>query len=138
MRRRRYLRNAVVTPLLVGIGGCQSDSPEEDEIVGRGTLTIENRSEGSVRANYGLLEAGQSIEQATLERVELGVEGDSFEAVYRDVTGGPYRFVVAVPDRDGSPADQQWNLAECQEYGVTARIFPDALNVSASLCVHRL
>jgi hypothetical protein len=91
-----------------------------------------------VRANYGLLEAGQSIEQATLERVELGVEGDSFEAVYRDVTGGPYRFVVAVPDRDGSPADQQWNLAECQEYGVTARIFPDALNVSASRCVHRL
>ena len=135
MKRRQYLTSVVVVPLVVGSAGCQDGDDEATDRVGRGTLTIENRTDGQVQAEYGLLEAEESLEQATLASVDLGVGGDSFEAVYTDVTGGPYRFVVVVSDRAGNPFEQQWDLDECQEFGATARIFPDAINMSGSRCV---
>lgn len=134
MRRRQYLASVPLAALVGGFAGCQSDSDTEG-IVGRGTLTIENRTDGPVQANYGMLEADESLDEATLASVDLGVEGDSFEVVYTDVTGGPYRFVVTVSNRGGNPFEQQWNLDECQEYGVTARIFADTINMSGSRCV---
>lgn len=134
MRRRDYLAGGGAA-LFVGITGCQGGTENGDELVGRGTLTLQNLSDGPVRARYGLFEVGESLDQEEMPRVELGVQGDEYEAIYTDVTGGPYRFVVVVADRANSPAEQQWDLTECREYGVTARIFPDAINISGSRCV---
>jgi hypothetical protein len=137
MYRRALLRSLPATGI-AGFAGCLGDGGEEsdgDEQPGRGTLRIENRSSGSVRAAYGLLDADASLADATLDVVQLTVEGDSFDVVYPDVTGGPYRFVVTLPERESESVDQQWDLDQCREFGVTARILPDALNMSETTCV---
>ena len=136
MHRRQFVLGLSMAGF-IGAAGCLSDDTEDEELSGRGTLRIENHSGGEIQVAYGLLERDEPIDDAELETIRLTVDGDSFETVYPDVTGGPYRFVVTVPERDWEPVERQWDLEECREFEVTARVNPDALNMSGIRCVRR-
>lgn len=138
MQRRQFLRTAVAVSGVLGVAGCLGDDTEDgDEPLGRGTLRIENQAETPVQAQYGLLGPDEAIEDVILDTVELRMTGDSFEVVYPEVRGGPRRFVVIVDDREGSPVEEPWELEECEEYRITARIFPDTLNMSEVSCIRQ-
>jgi len=135
LQRRQFL-GTVVAVSGVGIAGCLDDDTEDDdELMGRGTLRIENQAEASVQAQYGLLGPDEAIEDATLDSVELTLVGDSFEVVYPEIRGGPHRFVVVVDEREGSPVEEEWDLDECEEYTVTARLLEDTLTMSEVRCI---
>lgn len=136
MQRRRFVLGLSMAGF-VGSAGCLGEDDEDDELTGRGTLRIENRSGGEIRVAYGLLDADEPIDGAELETIRLTVDGDSFETVYPDITGGPYRFVSTVPERNWEPVEQRWDLEACREFETTARVFPDALNLSGTRCVRR-
>jgi hypothetical protein len=135
MDRRTFLRGFGFVSVL-GLAGCLDvDDADDEELVGEGRLRMENQSGGSITPAYGLLDAETAIEDADLRTQRLTLNGDAVEIVYPDVTGGPYRFVVAAPDRDWQPVESRWALTDCVNLtvGVTAR--PDALNVSSTSCV---
>lgn len=138
MQRRRFLSGVLAVAGSVSITGCLGgDTGEPDELLGRGILRIENITEDAVTARYGLLSPDEDIEDADLSSVEMGVSGDSFEQIYPNVSGGPHRFVVVVEDKEGSPGSVEWDIDECEEKTITARIFPDVLNISSTRCVGR-
>lgn len=134
MNRRMFVRSFGAAPL-IGITGCLGDDGEDDELVGEGRLRLRNQSGQSLVLEYGLLEEGTALEDANLHSQELVLDGDEAEIVYRDVTGGPYRFVVTAPNRDWQPVEHPWRLEDCTDLTVGVTGLSDAINISSTRCV---